>query len=332
MPTNDFKAFAIGGGANVETQSAWAAEPTLLSNGFTAGIAPSAKANKAWRQPSFAIAAIAQDMVTVLNEDVLDDGTLANFERQYWEAGLRDAYFIDIGSTNTILTANPTGLTFPAPKIGTKVRIKIANTNTSSTVNLNWMGTGNFPVTYSDASLPGVGDLPINGIADFVFDGAHWQFVSFSITALRGLGVLINVQQFTTSTRVSLAGNSGNSWIVTAWSGINYVKKSATSRLIAWLNATTYCAGVTAPSGINLTIGGSAFPAVASNNFSGTNTGASTLINIYSGLGAGSLAITLTYSRSDSVDWTDIFCPTNADNAYLATTNPASLIIGEIGI
>jgi hypothetical protein len=164
--------------------------------------------------------------------------------------------------------------------------------------------------------------------AAIALDDGDWGQLS---KALRKT-TLSNVQQFTTATRTSLVGNAGNGRVATAWSGFNYVKKSATSVLLAWLNAITYCAGATAPSGINLSVGGTPFPSVAANNFSGTNTGATTLINVYNGLAAGSLAVALSYSRGDAVDWTDIFCPTNADNAYLPTTNPSVLILGELGI
>jgi hypothetical protein len=330
---SDFKWVANGGLALVEDQASWAGETTFLANGFPTGIVDPLKFNKAYRQATGPGAAIAQAISQILGEDVLDDGVLANFERQFWETTLRAGYFVDAGSANTLLTVNPAGVAFPAPKDGEKVRIKVAATNNSTVVNYNHFGNGNHPVTYSDGNPPGVGDLPGGGVVELIYDATNtrWQISSFSIAALRGLGTLINVQQFVTSTRVSLVGNAGNSWTATAWSGINYIKKSATSQLIAWISGTTYCAGATAPSGIILTIGGQAFPAVASNNFSGTNTGPSTLYDIFSGLGAGSLAVSLAYKRNDSTDWTDIFCPTNADNAYLATTNPAVLIVGELG-
>jgi Flp pilus assembly pilin Flp len=75
--TNDFIPFAIGSGANVETQAAWAAEATLLANGFQSGVAPSAKFNKALRQSSIMAAVLAQFIADESGQNSVDDGTLA---------------------------------------------------------------------------------------------------------------------------------------------------------------------------------------------------------------------------------------------------------------
>ena len=76
MPTNDFKAFAIGGSANVLTQVQYEAL-AALGVGFATGLAPSAAFNKAWRQSSFIAAAIAQVISDLSATDVLDDGNLS---------------------------------------------------------------------------------------------------------------------------------------------------------------------------------------------------------------------------------------------------------------
>lgn len=73
-PINDFKALAIGVGAAVQPQAAWAADTTFLANGFPSGIVAKTKFNKAIRQPSVIAAAVAQFIANTLNEDVLDDG------------------------------------------------------------------------------------------------------------------------------------------------------------------------------------------------------------------------------------------------------------------
>ena len=77
MPENDFLPFAVGSGANVESQSSWAAETTLLANGFQSGIAPSAKFNKVMRQTSIMAAVLAQFIVQETGDAVIDDGTTA---------------------------------------------------------------------------------------------------------------------------------------------------------------------------------------------------------------------------------------------------------------
>ena len=78
----DFLPFATAGGANVLTQSAYAALGAL-TNGFSTGIAPSNACNKAWRQSSIMSAVIGDFIVAQTGQTVIDDGTtatiLANF-------------------------------------------------------------------------------------------------------------------------------------------------------------------------------------------------------------------------------------------------------------
>lgn len=77
MPaTTDILPFATGGGANVESQAAYAADPTTAS-GFLSGLAPSVKLNKVWRQSAFMAAGLANWMVAQ-GVSVPDDGNLAN--------------------------------------------------------------------------------------------------------------------------------------------------------------------------------------------------------------------------------------------------------------
>lgn len=78
MAVNQFLPFATGGGANVLTPSAYAALTTLVSNGFTAGVAPSQQLNTVWRQASFISAGVAQ-LLTNAGIDALDDGNLSTF-------------------------------------------------------------------------------------------------------------------------------------------------------------------------------------------------------------------------------------------------------------
>ncbi len=72
-PVNQFKAFAIGIGANVLTQAQYEALAELAA-GFQTGIASSAAFNKAWRQATFVSAAIMQVVAETLGSDSLDDG------------------------------------------------------------------------------------------------------------------------------------------------------------------------------------------------------------------------------------------------------------------
>lgn len=73
---NDFLVFAGGAGANVLSQTDWAAL-TARTSGFSSGVAQSAQLNKAWRQSSIMAAVLAQFISDRTGLDVLDDGTTA---------------------------------------------------------------------------------------------------------------------------------------------------------------------------------------------------------------------------------------------------------------
>lgn len=77
MPTNDFKAFAGAGGANVISQATYIALTSLINDGFIAGIAESNQVNKVWRQSSIMAAVLAQLIVDETGQDAVDDGTTA---------------------------------------------------------------------------------------------------------------------------------------------------------------------------------------------------------------------------------------------------------------
>lgn len=85
MPTVDYLPFATGGGANVETQAAYASDSTT-GTGFLAGLAQSLKLNKVWRQASMAAACVATFISNELNINVLDDGNLATLVANFTAA------------------------------------------------------------------------------------------------------------------------------------------------------------------------------------------------------------------------------------------------------
>ena len=84
MASNDFLPFAVGSGANVLSQSAYAAL-AALGPGFSSGVAQSAACNKAWRQSSIMGAVVAQMIVDNTGQNATDDGTtttlLANLKK-----------------------------------------------------------------------------------------------------------------------------------------------------------------------------------------------------------------------------------------------------------
>jgi len=77
MATNDFLTIAGGGGAFVETQATFAADSSVLANGFPAGILTKEKLNKAIRQSSIMSAVLAQFIADISGANSVDDGTTA---------------------------------------------------------------------------------------------------------------------------------------------------------------------------------------------------------------------------------------------------------------
>jgi len=51
-----------------------------------------------------------------------------------------------------------------------------------------------------------------------------------------------------------------------------------------------------------------------------------------SGIAAGSLALALYFSRSDSVAWTGIFCFNSTDGCGFPASTTSTIIIGELGV
>ncbi|WP_287497778.1 hypothetical protein [Pandoraea sp. CB10b_02] len=86
MATNDFLTFAGGSGANVLSQADYAALKSILSNGFSSGVAQSAQVNKVLRQASIMSAVVAKLICDVTAKDAIDDGTTATLTSNLIEA------------------------------------------------------------------------------------------------------------------------------------------------------------------------------------------------------------------------------------------------------
>ena len=101
---NDFLPFAVGGGANVIDQAAYAADSSLLSNGFQSGIAQSNQLNKVWRQSSIVATVIAELIVANSGQPAIDDGTTATLL-----ANLETAITNIAASVSSSVGFNPSG-------------------------------------------------------------------------------------------------------------------------------------------------------------------------------------------------------------------------------
>jgi hypothetical protein len=85
------------------------------------------------------------------------------------------------GSANTITVAQAGSLTFTLA-FGLLIYVKVANTTTSSTVNINLNSGGNVIVSLPSGAPPAPGQFVAGGVYAFIYDAAsptpHWQLFS----------------------------------------------------------------------------------------------------------------------------------------------------------
>ena len=161
MATNEILPFAQGGGANVQSQIDYAAEP-LRSSGNVAGIARSAVNNKALRQASVISAGTAQFLADNQATNITDSLTPTQIAAAFGQA-------IGTVSGVTSVTMTSTNVTLTDAQ-AIKSIITISGTLTASvqlifpTYAKRWTvinsTTGNFSVTCKTASGSGYASLP----------------------------------------------------------------------------------------------------------------------------------------------------------------------------
>ena len=185
MPTLqiDFQPFAASSGANVETQSAYIADSTTLANGFSTGVAPSAKLNKVWRQSSIMSAVLATYISQTLNVNTIDDGTTATLLTNLAQANRLDSFAVDTSSTaNTLTITLPIS---PGSFIeGETIVVKPANTNTGpSTINVN--GLGALAIYTASGALSG-GELTAGSYYELAYNSSlnKWILMNSATSAI----------------------------------------------------------------------------------------------------------------------------------------------------
>ena len=131
--TNDFKAFAVGAGANVLTQPAYTALAALITNGFQSGTANSEQLNKVWRQSSVMASVVGDLIVKRTGQDALDNGDTATLLSNFQTAIAYATIATAVGGT-----ANAIQATFPfVPQVadlvnGMTFQFKATASSTSS--------------------------------------------------------------------------------------------------------------------------------------------------------------------------------------------------------
>lgn len=144
--TNDFLVFSGDGAANVIDQSTYAAMAARIV-GFQSGVAQSAQFNKVWRQSSIMAAVLAQFIVDMTDQNVVDDGTVATILANL-KAGIR-AQSVSVVGEALNLTMNVTAASATATLAADELVVKSALGgrsyllgNFSQSINLGATGAG----------------------------------------------------------------------------------------------------------------------------------------------------------------------------------------------
>jgi len=241
---NDFLPFATGAGANVLTQSQYAAL-SAVSTGYQSGVAQSAALNKTWRQSSIMSAVLAQFIVNQTGQNAVDDGTTAALLANLTSAVFAVAKSVGISAVlnpvnaSTVLTAANMGQSIPIFGSGGFTITLPAVSDTSAGQRLEFFnysgGTASVVCSGSDRFVatngssqttlvlsPGdtleLESLGASGIWYAVGGSAQFQYSSLfrKYTA----GAILNVRRFTASgtytptpgtlaVRVQLVGGGG---------------------------------------------------------------------------------------------------------------------------
>lgn len=105
----DYLPVATGAGANVSSQADFAGSG-WQEDGFTAGVADPAEANKIWRQSSMVAACVANFISQVLNINVLDDGNINTLISNFTAAV--EAVASGAGTPKVVAVAYTANITF----------------------------------------------------------------------------------------------------------------------------------------------------------------------------------------------------------------------------
>lgn len=219
--TVDYLPVAIGGAANVQSQSAFAGDSGVLSNGFTAGTALSAKVNKILRQSSMGSAALATFISNVLNANVLDDGNLPGLVTQLTAAITTIAtgsvstpgYFsADSGSANAgIATLSPVPANYAA-LAGKVITVLKTSSDNSGAYTLNANGLGAQAVVINGIPLQ-AGMLLANCMYQVVWNNTATRFELISDVASLPLNSITNsmrAQSPANTIKGNLTGSTAN--------------------------------------------------------------------------------------------------------------------------
>jgi hypothetical protein len=157
MATNDFIPFATGGGANVESQSAYLVDPQVPI-GQQPGVARSALNNKALRQATSIAAALAQYLANSTGNNVLDDGNQSELLTTLGEA---------FANAMTAVTSFFWTGYFTQTASWSTSSVSYADPTLAGTATLTTRQSNGITVTAAASSVPGITFTPASATAEY---------------------------------------------------------------------------------------------------------------------------------------------------------------------
>ena len=170
IPQNQFKPFATGANAIVQTQEEYE-KSTAVKEGFRKGLARSNEVNKALRQATSIAAAVAGFTAEKSEQDILDNGDIDTLQQQF-ETAIRtvsDTLSAEAQGTADALTASFT----PTLKYlisGKTVLVRAKQKNTSKTPSFQADQTGAKPIVKGN-------NLPLE--ESDIAGAGHWLELQF---------------------------------------------------------------------------------------------------------------------------------------------------------
>jgi hypothetical protein len=173
--TNDFLPIATGGGANVLTQSAYAALTSYLTSGYPNGaIVPAQQLNKAMRQTSLMAGIIGSLIADVTNQNVVDDGSTATILSNLMATIMRAGYTDDSGAADAYVVT-----LVPSPGAyydGLRVGFSTTNTNATVSPTINVNGLGVVPITLPGGGALAAGQILPNTVVALAYNSTGPRF------------------------------------------------------------------------------------------------------------------------------------------------------------
>ena len=214
MPyTNDFGAFAIGAGANVETPATWAAD-SVFAQGFQAGILPSVKLNTPLRQSTSVASMIGAFTALYGPGNVQDNGNIATLRAQFEAAILNYlvangqaaiggitlvplTYYVNASTGSNSNTGLSLGTAFATIQKAIDVASTIRTINTTITINVANGTYSNFVFSnvvgcainlVGNTGSPSSCIINTGGSGTFACDCINQVYISISGFQINGIG------------------------------------------------------------------------------------------------------------------------------------------------